>query len=453
MDQPVQHFVREYHGATTLHPLGLAAVLLLGTAMLLLERRYAVWTMIIMACFVSSAQRIVVTTLDFDLMRLMVLFGFLRLVLKGETQGFQWRPMDFAIICFALGHIAFGLIRVGPSILVNKLGFAYDVIGLYFLFRCLVRDLNDVKTIVLGFSLIAIPVAVAFAIERATARNVFSVFGGVSPITAMREGRLRCQGAFAHPILAGIFWVSLLPLIVAQWWDGGRKRWVAVGGTLAALVVVFSCNSATPLTGVMFAVIGALAYCLRWYMWWVRWGFVALVVGLHLSMKAPVWHLISRIDLVGGSGYHRYMLIDGAIRHLHEWWLIGSRVGTEHWGYGMFDVTNTYVVQGLHGGLGLLGIFILLLALAFRGVGRSWRHRVASGVDVLWCWALGVSLFIHVTGFIAIAYFGQINMLWYLLLAMIGSVEAQVVRQPRSAESPRAWQGARSLPRETVTPS
>ena len=119
----------------------------------------------------------------------------------------------------------------------------------------------------------------------------------------------------------------------------------------------------------------------------------------------------------------------------------------------MFDVTNTFVVQGLHGGLGLLGIFILLLALAFRGVGRSWRRRVASSVDVRWCWALGVSLFIHVTGFIAIAYFGQINMLWYLLLAMIASVEAQVVGQRYLAESPRARQFARKPSRETAAPS
>ena len=441
------HFDSAYYGNTTLHPLGLAAVIVLGVAMLLIERRYAVWTMIIMACFVSSAQRIVVITLDFNLLRAMVLFGLLRLVLRGETQGFRWRPMDSAIICFALGHIAFALIREGTSILVYKLGIAYDIIGLYFLFRCLVRDLNDVKTVVLGFSFIVLPVAVAFAIERATARNVFSMFGGVSPTTMVRDGRLRCQGAFAHPILAGIFWASLLPLIVVQWWDGGLKRWLAVTGALASLAIVFACNSATPLTGIMFAVIGALAYRLRWYMWWVRWGIVAVLVGLHMVMKAPVWHLISRIDIVGGSGYHRYQLIDGAITHMNEWWLIGSRVGTAHWGHSTFDVTNTYVVQGLHGGLGLLGIFVLLLALAFRAVGRSWRCRGASGADVRWCWAMGVSLFIHVTGFIAITYFGQINMLWYLLLAMIASVEAQVVRQPGLA-SQSAKQKAWSLARE-----
>ena len=39
-------------------------------------------------------------------------------------------------------------------------------------------------------------------------------------------------------------------------------------------------------------------------------------------------------------------------------------------------------------------------------------------------WALGVSLFIHCVIFIGVSYFGQSMMLWYLMLAMIGSLSA-----------------------------
>ena len=42
-----------------------------------------------------------------------------------------------------------------------------------------------------------------------------AAMGGVPEITVVREGRLRCQGAFAHPILAGCFWAEQLPLIAA----------------------------------------------------------------------------------------------------------------------------------------------------------------------------------------------------------------------------------------------
>src|ERR1044071_7962496 len=44
--------------------------------------------------------------------------------------------------------------------------------------------------------------------------------------------------------------------------------------------------------------------------------------------------------------------------------------------------------------------------------------------NLIMSWALGISLFIHCTSFIGISYFGQINMVWYLTLAMIGSVNA-----------------------------
>ena len=44
-------------------------------------------------------------------------------------------------------------------------------------------------------------------------------------------------------------------------------------------------------------------------------------------MKAPVWALIQRIDIVGGSsGWHRYELIDQCIKHFSDWWLMGVKV-------------------------------------------------------------------------------------------------------------------------------
>jgi hypothetical protein len=304
------------------------------------------------------------------------------------------------------------------------LGFAFDAVGMYLLFRVLVRDWADVKQVALGFMLISIPVAVAFAIEWRTARNVFSVFGGVPEITAVRDGWLRCQGAYAHPILAGLFWASLLPLIAAQRWDARSWRWLGATTVCAALFIIVACSSAGPISGIMFACLGAAAFCVRHWMRWVRWSLLLCGIGLHLVMLAPVWHLIARVSVMGGSGYHRFQLIDGAIKRIHEWWLCGSDLGTRHWGHFTFDTTNYYVVQGLHGGLGLLGLFVAVIALGFRDVGRTWRCVAGDRLRLATAWALGVALFVHTTSFIAISYFGQINMVWYLLLAMIGSMAA-----------------------------
>ena len=433
-----QHFVNEYHNQTTVHPLGLLVVLVLGFATLCVDRRYAVWPMIIMACFVSSAQRIVVGTLDFDFIRLMVLFGHIRVISKREWLDFNWQKIDSCVIVFALGHLLMGVLRVGPAIFVNKLGMAYDVIGLYFFFRMMIRGLDDIKMLALGFSLIATPVFLAFCLEFSTGRNMFSVFGGVSAVTGIRDGRLRCQGAFAHPILAGTFWVSLIPLMAIQWIERRGRKKMAVIGTFSALGIVIACNSATPVTGVMFAVVGFLSFFVRHWMREVRWGLVVLLVGLHLVMNAPVWHLISRISIVGGnSGYHRYQLIDGAINHFHEWWIVGSTKGTEHWGHHTFDVTNTYIVQGLHGGILLLGIFIALIVLGFILIGRAVQVDRRNLNNVLWYWALGVTLFVHATGFLSIAYFGQTRIVWYLTIAMIASAAGKRADQSQYSSVPR----------------
>jgi len=225
-------------------------------------------------------------------------------------------------------------------------------------------------------------------------------------------------------------------LIAMQWSEGGRRRWIGVAGVIASCFIVIACASATPVTGVMFALIGAAAFVLRYRMAWVRWGLLFAAIGLHMVMLAPIWHLVARINVSSGSSYHRFFLIDGAINHWDEWWLIGSRVGTAHWGSWTFDVTNHYIVQALHGGLPVLGLFVATIALAFREVGRIWRAEAQDRKAMLWGWALGVSLFVHVTGFIGISYFGQINLTWFLLLAMIGSIASYVVARPTVVRAP-----------------
>lgn len=444
-------FQQLWHGQTTVHPLGLSLLLAMGVAMLVVRRRYAVWPMIVVACFIAPAQRIVVAGADFDFLRIMVVFGWLRLVLRGELRPMRWGAVDVATIAWVLVFFTMSLLRLGTDILANQLGFLFDVAGMYLLFRMLVREWADVKQVVFGFALISVPVAAAFTVEALTARNMFAVLGGVPEITVVRDGRLRCQGAFAHPILAGLFWASFLPLFFVQAWEGGRRRLVALAGIAAAGFIIVACASASPITGVMFALIGGLGFFVRSWMQLIRWGVLFALIGLHLVMKAPVWHLISRLDIVGGnSGYHRFLLIDGAINHVHEWWAIGTQVGTRHWGHHTFDVTNYYLVQCLHGGLLLLCLFVALISLAFRAVGRTWRRVAKDRVTVAWSWAMGVSLFVHATSFLVISYFGQITMVWYLLLAMIGSMTTAAVRSP--ARQRRARRVAPTHPRSIGQP-
>lgn len=440
---------------TTLHPLGLAMTVICGIALLNVRREWAVLPFIIMACFVSPAQRLVVANLDFRLIRILVLFGIARLILRSELRGIRWTALDFVVIAFAIAKtIIYTAQWKTFGAMIYQSGQIFDSVGVYFLMRCFIRTPRDLVRTGMGFAIIAVPVMLAFLVENLTGRNAFSIFGGVPAITHVREGRLRCQGAFPHPIIGGCFWASSLPLIAALWWQHGRARTIAAVGSVCALGIVGLSASSTPLMGAIAAMLGGVFYFVRHWTRWIFVGFCFMLVGLHFSMNKPVWHLISRITITrGNTGYHRYKLIDSAIHHFNEWCMLGTR-STAHWFWGGQDVTNQYVLEGVRGGFLTLVLFVATLALAYAAVGRTWRFEQRNRGMMIYAWGLGSALFVHCVNFIGVSYFGQIVFLWYLHLAMIGSFHecALAERDRRQWVVGQRTRSRRSRPEKTRTP-
>lgn len=409
-------------GVTQLHPMGLVAVLVLGTALVLLPRRYAIIPMIVLACFIPSAQRLVIMGNDFTLLRILIVFAWTRLVIRNEFSGFRWNRLDVATTAWKVsGTLIYTLSYGTTSALVNRCGWTFDGLGMYFFFRCALREWKDVEFLIRAFMLISVPVALAFCLERATGRNVFSVFGGVPLFTDVREGKLRCQGAYSHAILAGCFWVGVMPWMLAQLING--YKWIGAIAILAALVVVANCASSTPILAFCFMVLGMLLYFARSQLRAIRWGVFLLAIVLHFARDKPIWHLISRINVVGGStGWHRYNIMDATIKNFDKWWLLGEK-DPMSWGVSsMNDITNQYILECLRGGLLALTCFVIMIGLAFDMVGRALGACEKDDSRRLLVWSIGVSLFIHVCIYFSVSYFGQIIMLWYLTLAMIGSL-------------------------------
>lgn len=422
-DMPEGFGAAEWKDLTNLHPLGLIAVIVLGLVMLNIRRQFSILPLFVMACFVSSVQKLVVFTFDFNLLRIMVIFGLLRLFYRKEYIGFKWIALDKAVLFWTLSSMFFRMLRemTFPAF-VNSMGSSFDVLGMYFLFRGLIRDYKDVHSIIFGCIIVSIILMGAFLFENATRKNLFSVFGGVPRITMVREGRLRCQGAFSHPILAGCFWASLMPLFASYWWTKGKKKFWAVAGVFSSGVIVICCASSTPVLGVLAAFFGGGIFFLRNYMKLLRRMVLLFLISLHMIMNAPVWHLIARTSAVGGStGWHRYNLINQAIERFGEWWLVGTS-STAHWGWGLQDITNQYVLEGVKGGFCTLLLFVTIIVLAFQRVGHLWHSYPKNSYRLAISWALGVSLYVHCVQFIGISYFGQTKIAWYLILAMIGSL-------------------------------
>ncbi|MEM7808517.1 MAG: hypothetical protein AAF561_10425, partial [Planctomycetota bacterium] len=190
---------------TTLHPLGLAAVVVAGVSMLLVDRRYVLWPVIAIVCFVASAQRVVIFGADFTFLRLMVMCGLIRALAFEPWHRPRWNRLDVIVLLWAAVAFSFPLVRLvtggGGDLMssaVYRAGQTFDAVGMYFVFRLLVRSWDDALSAIKGLTLALIVMAPFFIAEWLTRFNAFSIFGGVPEMTMIRNDRLRCQGAFSH---------------------------------------------------------------------------------------------------------------------------------------------------------------------------------------------------------------------------------------------------------------
>jgi hypothetical protein len=429
--------------STFINFVGLAFTGLMGVLLLVLPRRLALLPVLALVCYMTMGMRIMVADLNFTMIRILLLFGWTRLLLRREVRRMKLNAIDSIVLWWAAVAIVTHTLLWQYDGFKYKLGVAYTALGFYFLFRFLIRDLKEISQVCKILAILLVFLAAAMLREKVTGTNVFAVFGGVSEQTIMRNGTLRCQGPFSHPILAGTFGATLLPLVAGLWWERGFGRALSIIGVAAAGTIVLTAGSSGPILAAIVGFMALFFWSVRRHMRTFRWAVVAVLIGLELTMKVHVWFLIARVGVVNGSdAWHRAYLIDRAVANLQDWWLIGTRTPAA-WGdpsQQLYDVTNQYIANGVDGGLITMLLFIAILVRCFRGVGRS--ARVAESLrDKRFIWAIGAALTSHAVSFMSVAYFDQNVVNWYLLLAMISTACAGLLdcrlRVPRPAPQAR----------------
>ena len=389
---------------------------LLATLLFVVPMKYFLLPFILCACFVPADQRVIIYDLDFTPLRMLILVGFLRTIARGERLTFKWNRFDKLVLVWAIcGALIYIIQWASMRALIYKCGVLFDVIGLYWLFRININSWGDIKSATKIFAVCSLVLAVFVGLEWATRTNLFAILGRVG--TVVREGRYRCQASFPHSIMLGLFWATLVPLFVGFARQDKSKLlfWSAAG---ASIFIVAATASSTPILTLLIVLVLLRGYKWRQYTASAGWGILVSLTALHIVMKAPVWHLISRISLVGGStGWHRYILIDRAISHFGGWAFLGCR-STAHWGWGMSDVTNQYILEGVRGGFVTLVLFLVMIYIALRTLLRlSLQHQQPKQQFLAWC--LFVAILGHCIAFFGVSYFGQIMVLWYMTLAVV----------------------------------
>jgi hypothetical protein len=347
---------------------------------------------------------------------------------RSSLLGSKINSLDTLVILYsvfdALAYIA--LWSGSTDAIINRCGVLYTVLGVYFLFRSLIRNENDVLLAIKVLAYVSVIIAASMVFEQATGRNPFSFLGGERAwerISLMeREGavrKIRAMASFQHPLTAGTFGGISLPLYVGLWLKRRKERVSAIVGIVSATIIVAASASSTPILAYLSGVLGLTFWPFRRQMRVVRRAIAVSLITLHLIMKAPVWALIQRIDIVGGSSsYHRYYLVDQFINRVGDWWLFGARSTTD-WGPDMWDHANQYVAIGETSGIMSLILFIAIIVFAFKFVGRARKMVMPDRCSGLFFWAMGAALFANVIAFMGISYFDQVLLAWWSILAMI----------------------------------
>jgi len=427
---------------TVLNPLVLAVVLIVGILICFRGRRQVIALFLGAGILIPLDQVLVLGPIHFPMLRVLLLFGMFRMVWdkigsKSEIFSGGMTRLDKVVIFFSLFTAVNSMLLWRDSgMLVRQAGDLYTVFGIYFLMRYLIRDDGDADEAVRALAYIALGVAAVMTYEQITGHNPYALLGGAKAsyygAGLTRQDRERAVAGFGHPLLAGTFGAILVPLFIGLWLKDKKNLKIAMVGLAGSTVIVWAAASSTPMLAYAAGLLALCMWPLRNFMRPIRWGIVVTLVSLHMVMKAPVWQLIARVDLIGGSSSdHRYQLVNQCILHFKDWWLFGVK-DTGAWGWGMWDTANQYVSVADSTGLIPLILFVATIVYGFKYAGKGRRAWAGNKNMELYNWSLGAAMFANVVAFVGISYWDQTQVVWYSFLAIITAAYLAV---PVPAES------------------
>jgi hypothetical protein len=426
---------------TIMHPAVMLSLLVTILLMLLLPRKFVVIPFLFSTFLIPRGQELYIAGMHWYVLRIVILAGYLSLAKAKFQIAGGLNGIDKAFIVWAIYRgVCPVLLLPQGGMVINQAAFWLEAFGAYFLLRHLVQNQEDIVRLAKMLAVIAVILSGFMLNERFNDVNVFGYLGGASITPQVRDGQIRAQATFGHPILAGSFGATLVPLFF--WlWKGGKAKVLAAIGVLGSTLMVLTSASSTPVLAYTGGVLTLFLWPIRHAMRVVRWGIVLTLTSLAMVMKAPVWFIIAHVNVVGGSGgWDRAKLIDVFLRHLSDWWFIGTNQAGS-WGFDMWDFSNQFVAEGETGGLVTFVCFIAIISLGFSRLGKM-RKQVESDQQLEWFyWSLCGVMVAHILAYFGVSYYDQNRIWWWAFLAAVSASTVSVQNAPVAAEDPDVCYG------------
>lgn len=375
-----------------------------------------------------------------------------------DQQFFPWRVVCFILLPWVLSQAARGRFVYRPADLwmfagaawmvvsfiavygfgdgfIRGIALAFDVIMPYVIARLCIRDIADLRRLLVSFAPGVGVAAISMAIEsithvqfvKQTAASIFGRLsryqGGVAVGAAqgfrdVRLGLLRASGPFNHPILAGLFLAGLLPL----YWRAGIRGWPWYVGLVASLCAIFSVSSAAILVLVLaVALVGydMLSRLMPVFSW--RLLLLGSCIGLVFGQVASTSGLSSfliRLTLNPATGYYRRLIWNFGTRSVekHPWFGIGFN-DFERLPWMVASIDNYWLMLAMrHGLVTAIALLAATLAAMFS---LAKAARGSSEIDRRLLAATIITLFVLALAGFSVALFGAMSS-WYFMLIGIG---------------------------------
>ncbi len=426
---------------TVLHPIVAVGMLVAIIFILILPRNKAIVPFLLSIFTIPLAQVIVVGGVHFPVLRILILAGLARVISysgacsKNEFPR-KFNGIDNVVVFWTVSTLVVASLQwMDLQGFVKFLGDFLDSFGGYIVVRFLIPDRDALRRTFKVLAAICVIQGLCMLREQFTQQNVFGFLGANAP--TVRDGHVRSEGVLGS-IQGGTFGAVLIPVFLALWRER-QSRLAACAGLLGATAMTLASHASTSWLAYGAGLVGLCFWPIRKHMRLVRWGIVSILVSLHLVMHGPVWSLIEKVDLTGGSSsYHRYMLVDNCIRHFGDWWLLGYKYYGS-WGFDMWDLCNQFVAVALTGGLISLLLFIMIYSRSFAAIGTARKQVSGSSGEEWLLWCLGSTLLAQVVASFGINYMIQLQMLLFPSLACVSVAALKV--SDSTAKLLQPWSG------------
>jgi len=140
-----------------INPATLSATVILAILTIALPRKYFLIPYVLAVCFIPAEQRIIIMSLDFTVLRILVIAGVVRILLRDEWEVIEWNKFDKLLLGWAFcGAIIYVTQWHNMRAVIFKSGALFDIIGLYWLFRQSIRSWNELRFVMKVFAICAL---------------------------------------------------------------------------------------------------------------------------------------------------------------------------------------------------------------------------------------------------------------------------------------------------------